>query len=72
MGTKTVSFKASEDHVNRIDNIVEEKGYTSRGEYLRELLRNEIEPELTSETIKRIEESRKQLSEGEGKNLEDL
>jgi Arc/MetJ-type ribon-helix-helix transcriptional regulator len=72
MSTKTVSFKASEDHVERIDKIVEEKGYTSRGEYLRELLRNNIEPELTSETIERIKESRRQLSSGEGKELEDL
>jgi Arc/MetJ-type ribon-helix-helix transcriptional regulator len=72
MSTKTVSFKASEDHVERIDKIVEEKGYTSRGEYLRELLRNDIEPELTSETIERIKESRRQLSSGKGKKLEDL
>jgi len=61
---ETVSFKASEKHVNKIDEIVEEKCYTSKGGYLRELLRNDADPKLTAETIKSIEQSHKQISEG--------
>jgi len=58
--------------MQEIDRIVEEKGYTSRGEFLRELLRENMEPELTDEAIERIKQGRKELARGEGKELEDL
>ncbi|MFB6245772.1 MAG: ribbon-helix-helix domain-containing protein [Candidatus Nanohaloarchaea archaeon] len=72
MSTATVSFKATEEQVEEIDRVVEERGYTSRGEFIRELLRDRMEPELTEEAIDRIKTGRKQLHEGEGTQLEDL
>ncbi|MDY6768853.1 MAG: ribbon-helix-helix domain-containing protein [Candidatus Nanohaloarchaea archaeon] len=72
MSTSTVSFKATEEQVEEIDRVVEERGYTSRGEFIRELLRERMEPELTEEAIERINTGRKQLREGEGTRLEDL
>jgi len=72
MSTATVSFKATEEQVEEIDRVVEERGYTSRGEFLRELLRERMEPELTDEAIERINRGRKQLRDGEGTRLEDL
>ncbi len=72
MATKTVSFKASKKQLEEINRIVKEKGYTSKGEFIRELLRKNMEPELTQEAIKRIKEGRRQLAGGEGKEIEDL
>lgn len=72
MTTKTISFKATEQQVKEVDREVEEKGYTSRGEFLRALLRERMEPILTEEAIKRIKKGRKQFSEGEGKKLEEI
>lgn len=70
--TKTVSFKATKKQIEEIDKIVEEKGYTSRGEFLRELLREKMEPELTDKAIERIKKGRRQLAKGDGKKLEDM
>lgn len=72
MSTRTLSFKATENQIEEIDRIVEEKGYTSRGEFMRELLRDNMEPELTEEAVGRIKEGREQLSGGKGKTLEEL
>lgn len=72
MPTKTISFKASEKQAKEIDRVVKEKGYTSRGEFIRELLRNSMEPELTREAVERIKKGRRQLARGESKELEEI
>lgn len=72
MATKTVSFKATDEQVKEIDKEVEEGNYTSRGEFLRDLLREKMEPELTEEAVNRINKARKQLSEGKGKSIEEI
>jgi Arc/MetJ-type ribon-helix-helix transcriptional regulator len=72
MSTKTVSFKATEDQVKQIDEAVESGQFTSRGEYLRNLLREHSEPTLTDRAVEKINRGRKQISEGEGTELEDL
>lgn len=72
ISTKTVSFKANEKQVKKIDKIVKEKSYTSRGEFIRQLLREKMEPELTEEAIERIKKGRKELARGEGKEFEDM
>lgn len=72
MKTKTVSFKATKKQIKKIDRIIKEKGYTSRGEFLRALLRERMEPELTQEAINRIKKGRRQLARGEGKEIEEI
>ncbi len=58
MSTRTVSFKAPEDMIDTIDQAVEEGNYTSRGEFLRDVLRNiEIRP-LSEEAKDRIQKGR--------------
>ena len=70
--TKTVSFKATEEQVKQISQAVDMGNYTSKGEFLRSLLRKELRPELTRETIQRIEEGREQIRNGESTTLEEL
>lgn len=72
MSTKTVSFKATEEQVEEIDEAVENGQFTSRGEYLRNLLRQQSEPTLSDKAVEKINRGRKQLSEDEGTKLEDL
>lgn len=72
MSTTTVSFKAPKKQLEKIDQLVEEKGYTSRGEFLRDIIRREMEPELTEEAVERIENAREQLKKGEGKSIEEI
>ncbi len=61
--SKVVSFKAPEEMVEEIDSYVEEGNYTSRGEFLRSLLRNVERRKLSEEAKKSIEKARKQESE---------
>jgi Arc/MetJ-type ribon-helix-helix transcriptional regulator len=63
-----VSFKAPEDMVEQIDESVEKGNFTSRGELLRNLVRNIENKELSEKAKSDIEEAREQ----EGKSLDDL
>ncbi|MFW6196932.1 MAG: ribbon-helix-helix domain-containing protein [Thermoplasmatota archaeon] len=68
MTTKTISFRAKEEQVKLLDELVEKGNYTSRGELLRNLLRNIEERELTDQVKKEIKAARKQ----EGRPLDDV
>ncbi len=68
MATKTISFRATNDQIKLIDELVEKGDYTSRGELLRNLLRNIEQKELSDKVKKEIENARKQ----EGKSLDDI
>ncbi len=68
MATKTISFRATNDQIKLIDELVEKGDYTSRGELLRNLLRNIEKKELTDKVKKEIEIARKQ----EGRPLDDI
>ncbi len=68
MTTKTISFRAKEEQIKLLDELVESGNYTSRGELLRNLLRNIEKKELSDKVKKEIESARKQ----EGKPLDDL
>jgi len=52
--------------------LLDLSGPDGGGELIRELLREKLEPELTEEAIDRIKRGRKQLAEGEGRELEEL
>ncbi|MCJ7450150.1 MAG: ribbon-helix-helix domain-containing protein [Candidatus Nanohaloarchaeota archaeon QJJ-9] len=69
MATKTVSFKAPEKQVKMIEKLVEEKGYTSKGELLRDLVRKELEPELTEQAKEKIKNARKEIEKAKGEEL---
>ncbi len=68
MATKTISFRATEDQVKLIDELVEKGDYTSRGELIRNLLRNIERKEISDQVKKDIEIARKQ----EGRPLDDI
>ncbi len=68
MSTKTISFRAKEEQVELLDELVEKGNYTSRGELLRNLLRNIEKKELTDKVKKEIETAREQ----EGRPLDEV
>jgi len=68
MSTKTISFRATKDQVELIDELVEKGNYTSRGELFRSLLRNIERKELSDKVKKEIKHAREQ----EGRPLDDI
>jgi len=60
MATNVVSFKTTEKQIREIDRAVNEGGFTSRGEFLRALLRQVEHKRLSEEAKNDIEEARKQ------------
>lgn len=66
--TKNVSFKATKEQIEQIDKAVESGRFTSRGEFLRSLLRKVENAELSEKAKQDIEEARKQ----EGEPLDEL
>jgi Arc/MetJ-type ribon-helix-helix transcriptional regulator len=58
--TEVVSFKATEKQVKELDKAVAEGGFTSRGEFLRTLLRQVEHKRLSEEAGKDIDEARLQ------------
>ncbi len=66
--THVVSFKATEKQIKEIDNAVRGGDFTSRGEFLRALLRQVEHKRLSEEAKRDIDEARKQ----EGKPLDEL
>lgn len=66
--TEVVSFKATEKQIKGIDRAVKEGGFTSRGEFLRTLLRQVEHKRLSEEAKKDIDEARKQ----EAKPLDEI
>lgn len=63
MSTETVSFKAPEDMVRTIEQAVEDGNYTSKGEFLRDLIRNIEHRKLTDQARDDIKEARQQDSQ---------
>ncbi len=70
--TQTVSFKATKEQIKQLDRAVEREHYTSKGEYLRHLLRKELQPELSEEAVKRIKKGREQIAAGNSVALDDV
>jgi Arc/MetJ-type ribon-helix-helix transcriptional regulator len=66
--SKVVSFKAPDEMVENIDESVEKGNFTSRGEFLRNLVRNIEDKRLSQEAKEDIEEARNQ----EGKPIDEL
>lgn len=66
--SKNVSFKATKEQIKLIDNAVKSGRFTSRGEFLRSLLRKVEDAELSEMAKRDIDEARKQ----EGKPLDEL
>lgn len=50
-----------------IDSVWEERGYTNKSEFIRDALRDAVEPptELSAEALHRLAESREQREDGE-------
>lgn len=68
MSTETVSFKAPEDMVREIEQAVEDGNYTSKGEFLRDLIRNVERQKLSRKAEKDIREAREQ----DGRSIDEL
>lgn len=69
MSTKTISFRATEAQVKIIERSMRKGKYTSKGEFLRSLLRNVEEKELSEEARERIEKAREEKG---GKELNEI
>ncbi len=69
MATKTISFRATEEQVEMIERNMEKGNYTSKGEFLRTLLRNVEEKKLSEKAKKKIRKSR--MEEG-GKEINEI
>jgi len=69
MATKTISFRATEEQVEMIERNMEKGNYTSKGEFLRSLLRNIEEKELSEKAKKKIRKARRE--EG-GKEINEI
>ena len=59
----TISFKVSEKQEKKIDEEYKRKGYISRSEFVRAVLREAIQPKLSEETMRAIRKARKQKGE---------
>ncbi len=66
--TYVVSFKATGKQIREIDEAVKEGSFTSRGEFLRALLRQVEHSRLSEEAKRDIDEARKQ----EAKPLDEI
>jgi hypothetical protein len=60
---KNVSFEATKEQIEQIDKAVELGGFSSRGEFLRSLLRKVENVKLSEKAKQDIEEARKQEGE---------
>ncbi len=69
MATKTISFRATEKQAKMIEEKAKSENYTSKGEFLRDLLRNVEEKELSKEARRKINKAREE--EG-GKELDEV
>ena len=73
-GTTKIDVRVPTQLLDRIDELYEERGYTSRSEAIRDALRDWIDPpvRLSEETLKDLKVSREQRERGETRSLEDI
>jgi len=60
--------------LNKVDDVLEDRGFTSRSEFVRTAIRDALNPrpKLSEETLKQIEESKTELEDGEYVTGDDL
>lgn len=69
-----VNVRVPEALLQEVDEVLEERGFTNRSEFIRTAIRDALnpQPELSDEALKQIEESKKELEEGEYVGVDDL
>lgn len=62
---KNLNIKVPASEIDRMDEIVESKGYPSRSEFIREAIRDKIDEEMRihPKVLERVIEGRKESSE---------
>ena len=68
----TLSFKVSREQERMINREYKKRGYISRSEFMRAVLRAALEPDLSEETVEAIKKARKQRGEPAQKVWEEL
>ncbi len=69
-----VNVRVPEELLQEVDKVLEERGFTNRSEFIRTAIRDALhpQPKLSEEALERIEESKKELEEGEYVGVDDL
>jgi metal-responsive CopG/Arc/MetJ family transcriptional regulator len=69
-----VNIRVPETLLQEVDEVLEERGFTNRSEFIRTAIRDALspQPELSDEALEQIEESKKELEEGEYVGVDDL
>jgi len=69
-----VNVRVPETLLQEVDEVLEERGFTNRSEFIRTAIRDALspQPELSDEALEQIEESKKEIENGEYVGLEDL
>lgn len=69
---ETIELNLTEEESKRIDTYVKEAGYSSRSEFIKEVILYITEPELSDEILREISIARNQKQRGEVFSLEEV
>ena len=64
-----VNISLSKELAHKLDSMVKKGRYSTKSEFVRDLIRGKIEAE---ELVERVNESRKEIAQGKGKILRSL
>ena len=67
-----IELTLTEEESTQIDTYVKEAGYSSRSEFMKEIILYITEPEVSEEVLKEIALARKQKQRGEVFSLEEV
>ncbi len=69
---ETIELNLTKEESKQIDMYVKEAGYSSRSEFIKEVIRYITEPELSDEILKEISIAREEKKRGEVFSLEEV
>jgi PHD/YefM family antitoxin component YafN of YafNO toxin-antitoxin module len=69
-----INIRVPQSLLAQIDEVWEERGYANRSEFIRDALRNAVDPptQLSAEALKHLAESREQREQGETVSQDDV
>ena len=69
-----INIRVPQSLLAQIDEVWEERGYANRSEFIRDALRNAVDPptQLSAEALEHLAESREQREQGETVSQDDV
>ena len=69
-----INVRVPQSLLSRIDEVWEERGYTNKSEFIRDALRDAVNPptQLSTEALEHLAESREQREQGETVSQKDV